>query len=109
MQAGRSGFWWGLVGPRLSGSKGLVSPRLAAPERKIVGIGGLAADRFFRLDHLVGNALALAISHGLFLGIETKRELLLHVGRRGPAHQGLDRPRLLRFIFELPFTDPGLS
>jgi len=28
---------------------------------------------------------------------------LFHVAGRGPAHQGLDRPRLLGLIIELPF------
>src|SRR5882757_11547038 len=59
----------------------LVGPGFAAPERKIVGIGGLPARRHLWLDDLVGNALALAIGHGLFLGVETNRELLLPVAR----------------------------
>src|SRR5216684_9077559 len=85
----------------------LVGPGFAAPECKIVGIGGLPARRLLRLAHLIGDALALAIGHGLFLGVEAKRELLLHVAGTGPAHQRLDRPRLLGLIIELPF--PGLG
>src|SRR5438477_417608 len=80
----------------------LVGPGLAAPEREIVGIGDLTLRGILRLDHLVGNALALAIGHRVFLGIETQRELLLHVAGRGPAHQGLDRPGLLGLVIELP-------
>src|SRR5882724_8460761 len=85
----------------------LVGPGFAAPECKIVGIGGLSARRLLRLNHLIGNALTLAIGHGVLLGVEAKGELLLHVAGRGPAHQGLDRPRLLGLIIELPF--PGLG
>src|SRR5665213_921553 len=92
------------MGP-IAGS--LVSPGLPAPKRKIVGIGGLAPGRCLRLDDLIGNALALAIGNRLFLGIEANRQLLLHVTRRGPAHQRLDRTRLLRLIIELPFAGLG--
>src|SRR5580692_3192175 len=81
----------------------LVGPGFAAPERKIVGIGGLPASRLLRLDHLVGNALALAISDRVFPVVEAKGELLLHVAGRGPAHQRLDRSRLLGLVIELPF------
>src|SRR3954470_6826893 len=57
----------------------LVGPGLDATEREIVGIGDLTLPGILRLDHLIGNALALAIGHRLFLGIEMQRELLLHV------------------------------
>src|SRR5450631_2109195 len=82
----------------------LVGPGFGAPECKIVGIGGLPARRLLRLAHLIGDALALAIGYGLFLAVEAKRELLLHVAGTGPAHQRLDRSRLLGLIIELPFT-----
>src|SRR6266852_1002220 len=77
-----------------------MGPGLAAPECEIVGIGGLPARRLLRFENLIGNALALAISHRLFLGIEAKAKLLLHVAGAGPAHQGLDRAWLLGFIVE---------
>src|SRR5437868_14927880 len=77
-------------------------PGFAAAEREIVGIGDLAVRRRLRLDHLVGNALALAIGDRVFLGVEADGELLLHVARRGPADQRLDRARLLRLVVELP-------
>ncbi|SFV01205.1 hypothetical protein SAMN05192541_109314 [Bradyrhizobium arachidis] len=48
----------------------LMRPGLAAAEREIVGIGDRAADRILGLDHLVGDAFALAISDRLFLGFE---------------------------------------
>src|SRR5262245_13420648 len=86
---------------KISASKS-VGPGLAAAERKIVGIGDLTVGRGLRLDHLVRNALALAIGDRVFLGVEADGELLLHVARGGPAHQGLDRPRLFRLIVELP-------
>src|SRR5882757_1580355 len=86
-----------------------VRPGLGAPEREIVGIGDLPVRRILRLDHLIGNALALAIGDRVFLGVEVKRELLLHVAGRGPAHQRLDRPRLLGLIVELPFAGLGTS
>src|SRR5712692_8384191 len=84
---------------------GLMGPGLAAPECEIVGIGGRPSNRLLGLDHLVGDGLSLAIGNGLFLAVETQAELLFHVARRGPAHQRLDRVRLLRFIVEPPF--PG--
>src|SRR5665647_739354 len=87
--------------------RSLMGPGLAAPEGKIVGIGGLPASRLLGLDHLIGNALALAIGHRLLLGVEADGELLLHVAGGGPAHQGLDRARLLGFIIELPFLGLG--
>jgi hypothetical protein len=59
--------------------RALVGPGFAAPECKIVGIGGLPARGLLRLNHLIGNALTLAIGHGVFLGVEPKGELLLHV------------------------------
>src|SRR5881392_3155290 len=67
----------------LLGIDRLVRPGLDAPEREIVGIGGLAAGRLLRLDELVGNTLALAIGHGLFLGMKVLRQLLLHVAGAG--------------------------
>src|SRR5216684_85776 len=85
----------------------LVGPGFGAPECKIVGIGGLPARRLLRLAHLIGDALTLAIGHGLFLAVEAKGELLLHVAGTGPAHQRLDRLRLLGLIIELPFTGLG--
>src|ERR1700692_3158227 len=85
----------------------LMGPGLAAPECKIIGVGGLTAYRCLRFNDLIGNALTLAIRHSVFLGVEAKGELLLHVARTGPAHQRLDRARLLGFIIELPF--PGLG
>ena len=63
--------------------------------------------RPLRFDHLVGNALALAIGDRVFLAVEVDGELLLHVAGRGPAHQGLDRLRLFRLIVQLPFLGLG--
>src|SRR6266567_4306452 len=83
----------------------LVGPWLAAPEREIVGVGGLPVNRFLWLDHLVRDALPFTIGNGLFLAVETQAELLFHVARGSPAHQGLDVARLLRFVIEPPF--PG--
>jgi DNA-binding Lrp family transcriptional regulator len=90
-----------------SASKPLVRPRLDALEGEIVGVGGRPAHRILGLDHLVGNALALAIGDRVFLGVEVQGELLLHVAGRGPAHQGLDRPGLLGLVIELPFPGHG--
>src|SRR5262245_6303566 len=87
--------------------KTLVRPGLAAAEREIVGIGDLTIGRSVGLDHLVGNALALAIGDRVFLAVEADGELLLHVARRGPAHQRLDRARLLGLVVELPFVRLG--
>ena len=81
----------GAVGPAS------MRPGLAAAEGEIVGIGDRTAHRFLWLDHLVGDALALAIGDRLFLAVEVQRDLLLHVAGRGPAHQWLDRARLLGY------------
>src|SRR3954453_15804131 len=78
-------------------------PGLAAAEREVVRIGDWTAHRFLRLDYLIGDALALAIGDRLFLAVEVQRDLLLHVAGRGPAHQRLDRARLLGLVVELPF------
>src|SRR3979411_2866194 len=56
----------------------LMGPGFDAPEREIVGVGGRPAFRLLRLDHLIGNALTLAIGYRLFLAVETKGDLLLH-------------------------------
>jgi len=81
----------------------------------------LPARGLLRLNHLIGNTLALAISHGVFLGVEAKGELLLHVagtrsspsGARSPAaaraHNraaipGLGLPRLHRVFGGLKDT-----
>ena len=56
-----------------------MGPGFAAPEREIVGIGDLPLHGVLGLDHLVGNAFALAIGHRVFPGVEMQRELLFHV------------------------------
>src|SRR5262249_22971997 len=84
-----------------------MSPRLAAPKRKIVGIGYLPVRRLLRLDDLVGNTPALAIGVVFFLVLKVVRELLLHIGGGVPAHEGLDRAGLFWFVVKLPF--PGLG
>ena len=85
----------------------LMRPGLDALEGEIVGVGDRPLRRILGLDHLVGDALALAIGDRLFLAVEMQGQLLLHVARGGPAHQRLDGPRLLRLVVELPF--PGLG
>src|SRR6478609_7321308 len=52
-----------------------VGPGFGAPECEIVGVGGWPTLRLLRLDDLVGYAFALAIGHGLFLGVEANGEL----------------------------------
>src|SRR3954465_9709014 len=96
---------------RLPGDRSLVRPGFAAPECKIVGVRGWSARLLLGLDHLIGNTLALAIGDSLFLGVESQRELLVHVAGTGPAHQRLDFASLLRLIVELPLLclgSPGL-
>src|ERR1700728_3526029 len=56
-----------LLGSRLLGSRPLMGPGLAAPECKIVGVGGLPAYMRLGFDDLVGNPLTLAISDSVFL------------------------------------------
>src|SRR6202022_527672 len=84
-----------------------MGPGFSAPECEIVGVGGWPPLRILRFYDLIGNAVALAISHSLFLGVEANGDLLLHVAGAGPAHQRLDSWWLLGFIIELPF--PGLG
>src|ERR1700687_2611472 len=67
----------------------LMGPGFGAPKCEIVGVGGSPARRHLRFNHLIGNALALAIGHGFFLGVEVKGDLLLHVAGGGTAHQRL--------------------
>src|SRR6516165_4304049 len=84
-----------------------MGPGFTAPEREIIGIGHLAMGRLLRLDQLIGDALALAIGDRFLLAVEMKGELLLHVARRGPAHQRLDGAGLLWLVFEPPLIGLG--
>ena len=84
-----------------------IGPGLAAAKRKIVGVSDLPMSGFFRIEHLVRDALALAIGHSFFPRLEAQRELLLHVARTGPAHQRLHETRLLRLVVELPILRLG--
>src|SRR5437868_12260181 len=76
----------------------LMGPRLAAPEREVIGIGGVPGSRFLWLDHLVGDAFVLAIGDRLFLAGETYGELLFHVVGVSQAHERLDVARLLWLV-----------
>src|ERR1700756_2623756 len=85
----------------------LMGPGFATAERKVVGVGGLRAYRLLRFNDLIGNALALAIGHRLFLGLEVNGELLLHVAGAGPAHQRFNLAWLFGLVIELPFLGLG--
>ena len=54
------------------------------------------------LEHLIGDAVALAIGDRLFLAGKAQAHLLAHVAGRGPAHQRLDLARLLGLEIEHP-------
>src|SRR3954451_4412833 len=79
-------------------------PGAAALEGEIVGIGQSAPRRpRLRLEHLTGDAVALAISDRFLGAVELQVNLLAHVARTGPAHQRLDLARLFRLVIEHPF------
>src|SRR5262245_36661053 len=80
-----------------------VRPGHAASESEIVRIRQAAAGRrVLSLEHLVGDAVALAIGDRLLLGVEVQPQLLFHVGRARPAHQWLDLARGFRLVVEHP-------
>src|ERR671916_664505 len=88
--------WW----RRRAARRKSVRPGNAPAIGEIVRIGHGAPGRLFRLDHLVGDAVALRIGDRLLLGREAQLDLALHVARGGPAHQRLDRARLFGLVFE---------
>src|SRR4249920_2914959 len=51
--------------------------------------------------------MPLAIGHGLLGSIEDEMHLLLHIGGTRPAHERLDRARLLGLVVEHPFLALG--
>ena len=65
--------------PRQSGRHASVRPGAAPGRGEIVGIGNARPLRRRAFEHLIGDAIALAIGDGLFLGVEAKPQLLLHV------------------------------
>src|ERR1700674_2715894 len=67
-----------------------MSPGGTARKGEIVGIGHNAALRRLGVEHLVGNAVPLAIADRLFLGVEVQAHLLAGVAGARPAHQRLD-------------------
>src|SRR5579864_3435670 len=85
-----------------------MGPGAAPPGREIVRIGNArpAAGRL-AFEHLVGNAFAVAIGDGLFFALEEQPQFLLHIARRGPAHQRLDQARLLRLVIQHPLLGLG--
>src|SRR5262249_28811049 len=82
-----------------------VRPQPAARVGEVVGIRHGAAAVLLGLEHLVRNAVALAIGDRLLPGVEEQAELLLYVAGAGPAHERLDLARLLGFVVQHPF--PG--
>ena len=56
-----------------------VRPGAAPAKREIVGVGQAAALRRLCLLHLIGNAVALGVGDGFFLGRELQTNLALHV------------------------------
>ena len=68
---------------------------------------GRRAARRLRVEDLIRDAVALGIGDRFLGGRKSQPHLLAHVAGRGPAHQRLDLPRLLRLVVEHPF--PGLG
>src|SRR6202046_5554043 len=84
-------------------------PSFAARIGKIVGIRHARLYRRPRLEHLVGDAFALAKRRGFLFGVERQTYLLSHVAGTGPAPQRFDRARLLGLVVERPFLGLGLA
>src|SRR5262245_26265890 len=62
----------------------------------MIRVGYDAPFQWRGLEHMVGNAFAVAISDGLLFGIKTQPQLLAHISRRGLDHQRLDPSRQFR-------------
>src|SRR5262249_33692774 len=77
------------------------------PEAKVVGVGLAHRAPWCGLHDVIGDAVALGVSHGLLLRIEGEADLRFHVARAGPAHQRIDLAGRLRFVFEHPFLGAG--
>src|SRR5215211_572584 len=86
---------WGAPAAFWAEPRCLMRPGGAAAVAEIVGVGDDAAGRFFWLEHLIRNTVALAIGDRFLLRVKAQVQLLLHVGGTGPAHQRLDEARLL--------------
>src|SRR5579863_643294 len=84
-------------------------PSLAPCVGEIIRIRDARAHRRLGLEYLVGNAMTLAISDRLVLGVEAELHFLLHVAGAGPAHQRLDCGRLLRLVIEHPLFGVGMT
>src|ERR1700730_6018678 len=86
-----------------SSSAPLVRPGHAAPEGEIVGIRQTAPRRrILGLEHLIGDAVAPAISDRRLLAMKPQPQLLLHISRARPAHQRLDLGRRFRLVVQHP-------
>src|SRR4029077_4348257 len=85
----------------------LMRPGTAPVIGEVIRIRDARALARWGLEHLIGDAMALAIGDRLVLGVEVELHLLLHVARRGPAHQRLDRARLFGLVVEHPFLGLG--
>ncbi len=86
-----------------------VRPGIAPVEGEIVRIGHRAPRRRRALEHLVGDAVALAIGDRLVFAGKAQAQLLARVARRRPAHQRLDLARLFRLEIHRPGLGPGLA
>src|SRR5262245_48204539 len=84
-------------------------PGNLAAEAEIVRVSLGLRRRPMGLEQLIGNAVLLRVRNRLFQRVELQADLAAHVGRCGPAHQGLDLARGLRFVFQEPFPRPGLA
>jgi hypothetical protein len=84
-------------------------PLADASVPEIIRIRDLAAGRLLGLVDAVRDAVAVAIGDRFFLRGELQPQLLLHVGRGGPAHERLDLTRRLGFEHEQPLFGIGLT
>src|ERR1700722_11068854 len=77
-----------------------VRPSVATLEGEIVRIGHPGAGGVLGREHLVGDAMALAIGDRFLGRIEAQPDLLGHIAGARPTHQRLDLARLLRLEVE---------
>ena len=80
-----------------------MGPRRTPRVCEIIGIRNTLPPQRRAFEYLIGNPVSLAIGDGFVLGVELKPQLLLHIARAGPAHQRLDRARLLWLVIQDPF------
>src|ERR1700730_1788496 len=86
-----------------------VRPAVGPAELEILGIRLRSHAGLLRLLKAEGNAVTRRVSDRFLFGGEAHADLRLGIGRAGPAHQGLDRQRLLRRVLQDPVARRGVA